>query len=199
MVKRTKSVKAPELQEGRDDMTSATSTGMITMLQRVDRRTRLSIRVLQGVYVIMTLVAAGYTIILEEALVRAGMGFLTVAFALVIGLQQLRYRAYDQTYEDVPMREYLHRAKVRLRVLTPRTWLVIPIWILIDIAVCLFVIAAAEHRGFNASLVIGGVQVALILIVALDFLVDYLVWRKEHRPAVREIDRVIEELDRSGE
>jgi len=199
MVDRSKAVKAPDIGEGRiGGMNSIASEGMVTMLKKVDGRTKLSIRVLQGVYVLMTLMAFVYTFILGDVLVRAGFGFLTVAFAMVIFLQQLRYRAYDETYEDAPMLEYLQRAKKRMRVFTVRTWFVLPIWILIDVGVCFFVAAAAERHDFSAPLAIGGVQMLLLLIVALDFLTDYLVWRKEHRPAVMEIDKILKEIETSG-
>ena len=113
LVDQSRTVKAPDLDEAKNDyMGSSASRGMTVVLKKVDSRTRHSIRVLQGVYVFMTLQALVCSLVFDDALVRAGFGFLTAA-------------------------------------------------------------------------------------IALDFLSEYLIWRKEHRPAVMEIEKILGELETS--
>jgi membrane protein YdbS with pleckstrin-like domain len=196
MVNRAKKVKAPILGgKGENSMRSEASDAMTTMLKRVDSRTRFSIRILQGVIVFLTAIAFACVIVFENNLVQAGFGLIAAAFALIVFVQQLRYRVYNEVYEGAPMLEYLYRAKKRMRVFTVRTWLALPVWILIDAGICLFIFSAADHFDFPAMYVVLALQVLLVFVVALDFWVDYLIWKKEHEPAVIEINRMLEEIE----
>ena len=197
-VKGSREVKAPQVHAERSDtMSGSASETIIGMLQAVDRKTRISIRVLQGVYGFMIFLAIGYIIANNDGMVRAALGFITLAFILVIITQQLRYRVYSQTYLDVPMVEYLRRAKKRMRVFTVRTWLAIPTWLFIDVGICLFIYNASGNFAIPVSYIILGLQVPLAIVIALDFLSEYLVWKKNHKPAVVEIDRMLGEIEAS--
>ena len=197
-VKGSREVKAPQVHAERSDtMSGSASETIIGMLQAVDRKTRISIRVLQGVYGFMIFLAIGYLIANNDGMVRAALGFITLAFILVIITQQLRYRAYSQTYLDVPMVEYLRRAKKRMRVFTVRTWLAIPTYHFIDVGICLFIYNASGNFAIPVSYIILGLQVPLAIVIALDFLSEYLVWKKNHKPAVVEIDRMLGEIEAS--
>jgi hypothetical protein len=197
-VKGSREVKAPHVHAERSDtMSGSASETIIGMLQAVDRKTRTSIRVLQGVYGFMIFLAIGYLIANNDGMVRAALGFITLAFILVIITQQLRYRAYSQTYLDVPMVEYLRRAKKRMRVFTVRTWLAIPTWLFIDVGICLFIYNASGKFEIPVSYIILGLQVPFAILIALDFLSEYLVWKRNHKPAVVEIDRMLGEIEAS--
>ena len=143
-----KRVKAPLLDTGACGAgTSEASETIISTLMEVDRRTRVSIRVLQGIFAFSILLAVGFIIVNDDIVVRTGVGFLILSFALVIHMQQLRHRAYNETYVGRPMIEYLQRAKIRMRVFTVRSWLAIPAWLAIDVGVCLLIYAVYDWFG----------------------------------------------------
>lgn len=197
-VKGSRDVKAPQVHAERSDtMSGSVSETMIGLLKDVDRKTRTSIRVLQGVYGFMTFLAIGYIIANNDGMIRAVLGFIILAFVLVVITQQLRYRAYSETYLDVPMVEYLRRAKKRMRVFTVRTWLAIPTWLLIDVGICLFIYNASDNFEISVTHLILGLQMLLAIGIALDFLSEYLIWKKNHKPAVVEIDRMLNEIEAS--
>ena len=195
VVEGSKRVKAPSLEEDeRDNGTETASESIIRALKNVDRRTRLSIRILQGIFAFLTLLAVGFIIINGDAVVRSGVGFLILSFLLVIFTQHLRYKAYNESYFNRPMIEYLQRAKQRMRVFTVRSWLSIPAWLAIDAGICLLIFAASDKFPFPVAYVILAVQVPIVVGAAADFVVEYLIWRKEHKPTVDTIDRILNEI-----
>ena len=170
---------------------------MVDVLKNVDRKTRLSIRALQAVYAVLIVVAVGFGILQDDPVERAALGAFVVAFVLVVVTQQLRFRAYSETYLGVPPVEYLHRARKRMRVFTVRTWLALPTWLLIDVGLCLLIYAASEHLPIPVAHAIVGLQGLLVGAVALDFWSEYLVWKRIHAPVVVEIDRMLGEIEAS--
>jgi hypothetical protein len=86
-----------------------------------------------------------------------------------------------------------------MRVFTVRTWLVIPTWLLIDAGICLLVYAGYDHIDINISLgrIFLALQAFLVFVIALDFFVAYLMWDRNHRPAVDEINRMLGEIEAS--
>ena len=193
VVEGSKRVKAPPL----ETETGETSETIIGALKNVDRRTRVSIRVLQGIFVFMILLALGFIVVNDHTLTRSGVGFLILSFLVVIYMQQLRYRAYNETYLGAPIVKYLRRARKRMRVFTVRSWLAIPAWLLIDVGVCLLVYAASDRFDIPVGYVILGLQVPIVMAAAADFLVEYLIWRKEHRPMVTRIDGLLHDIESS--
>ena len=193
VVKDSKQVEAPSS----ETKPGAASETIIGALEYVDRRTRVSIRVLQSLFVLMTLFALGFIFVNDDTMTRSGVGCLILSFLVVIYMQQLRYRAYSETYFGAPIVEFLQRAKKRMRVFTVRSWLAIPAWLLIDMGVCLLVYAASDRFDIPVEYVILGLQVPIVMAAAADFLVEYLIWRKEHRPIVTRIDGLLHEIESS--
>jgi membrane protein YdbS with pleckstrin-like domain len=193
VVERSKRVKAPspETEAG------AASETIISALENVDRRTRVSIRVLQGLFVFLILFALGFIVVNDDTVTRSGVGFLVLSFLVVIYMQQLRYRAYNETYLGEPIVEYLRRAKNRMRVFTVRSWLAIPAWLLIDVGICLLIYAASDRFDIPVGYVILGLQVPIVMAAAADFLVEYLIWRKEHKPIITKIDGLLDDIETS--
>jgi hypothetical protein len=193
VVEGSKRVKAPPL----GIETGDTADTIIGALKNVDRRTRVSIRVLQGIFAFMILIALGFIVIHDDTLTRFGVGFLVLSFFVVIYMQQLRFRAYNETYIGAPIAEYLRRARDRMRVFTVRSWLAIPAWLLIDVGVCLLVYGASDRFSIPVEYIILGLQVPIVTAAAGDFLVEYLIWRKEHRPIVTRIDGLLHDIESS--
>ncbi len=193
VVEGSKRVKAPPLGTETDEA----SETIIRALKNVDRRARISIRALQGIFAFMILLALGFIVVNDDTLTRLGVGFLTLSFLVVIYMQQLRYKAYNETYLGAPTVKYLRRARKRMRVFTVRSWLAIPAWLLIDMGVCLLVYAASDRFDIPVEYVILGLQVPIVTAAAADFLVEYLIWRKEHRPIVTRIDGLLHEIESS--
>ena len=78
-----------------------------------------------------------------------------------------------------------------------RSWLALPTWLLIDVGLCLLVVAASEHLPLPVGHFIVGLQGLLVIAVTLDFLSEYLIWKKNHAPVVVEIDRMLGEIEAS--
>ena len=178
-------------------MRGPASDTMVDTLKDVDRKARVSIRALQGVYALMILLATGFAILEDDGIVRGALGFFTLAFVLVVITQQLRHRAYSESYLGVTPVEYLRSAKKRMRVFTVRTWLAIPTWLFIDAGICLLVYAASEQFEIPVAHVILSLQGLLAIAIALDFLSEYLIWKKNHEPVVVEVDRMLGEIEAS--
>ena len=134
MINKSREVVAPEFdsQSASKNKKTVKMETLLERLKRVDSKTRTSIRLIQGLYVVMIGVATYYAFTLGQTQLKVGLGCIIVAFALVILVQQLRYTAYNYAYGDHTMIQFLQDAKCRMQVFTKRTWIVIPIWILIN-------------------------------------------------------------------
>jgi membrane protein YdbS with pleckstrin-like domain len=203
IIKKVKEIKAPEIitdQEIKNSNTNNMKT-LITQLKKVDLKTRRSIRALQILYIAMIGVMISYLFIAESSRIIIGIGFIILAFILVIFVQELRHRVYNYTYADNPVIRYLKDAKKRMRVFTVRTWYVIPIWICIDIGISLILSFVLQNTSYVLPSIIL-LQVLLIIIIVIDFYVAYLFWKRDHEPAIVEIDKMLEDIenpDKTGE
>jgi hypothetical protein len=196
VVEGSKRVKAPRLETDAGGAgTGAGSDGIIDALKVVDRRTRVSIRVLQGIFAFMILIAAGFIVVNDDAVTRSGVGLLILSFFLVIYMQQLRHKVYSETYLNAPLVEYLQRARQRMRVFTVRSWLAIPAWLLIDAGVCLLIYAGSDRFDLPVAYVILALQIPIVAAAGADFVVEYLIWRREHKPVVTRIDGILKDLE----
>ena len=92
------------------------------------------------------------------------------------------------------MIQFLRDAKSRMKVFTKRTWIIIPIWILIDVGLCFIIAAEFPYREYIDDLIVV-LQVLLIGLIALDFYVAYLAWKRDNKPVVIEIDKMIKEIE----
>ena len=193
--KRSREVKAPNL----DIKTSSVKKkhkamdSIVSQLKQVDRRTRISIRLLQVLYGFMIATLSYYIAVQDDSMVKAGLGSILAAFILVIWVQQLRYNAYQYDYNDSPVLESLLDARSRMQVFTNRTWLVIPIWILIDVGICLLIANLLPDKDYIDDVIIS-IQFVLIGLIAIDFYVAYRIWKRDNEPVLMEIDKMIEEL-----
>ena len=196
VINNSKKVKAPDLSHktGTKTQTPDTMENILDLLKKTDSKTRLGIRVLQLFYIAMILVAISYMLISSDQFINLGIGSLIIAFVLVIFVQQLRFRAYSNNYTNNPVIKYLHEAKKRMRVFTPRTYYVIPIWLFIDLGICLMLKTALEGTSFFLPAVIF-LQALLIILVIIDFYTAYLVWKRDHKPVIEEIDQMLDEIE----
>ena len=80
VVEGSKRVKAPPL----DTEAGPASETIISALKNVDRRTRVSIRVVQGIFVFMILLALGFIFVNDDTVTRIGIGCLILSFLVVI-------------------------------------------------------------------------------------------------------------------
>lgn len=196
LVNKTKKVRAPEF-DSRVESKNQKSIKMETLLdqlKKVDNKTRISIRLIQLLYVIMIGVATYYTITTGGSHLKIGLGFIIVAFFLVIIVQQLRFNVYNYSYGNHTMIQYLKDAKSRMRVFTKRTWFVIPIWILIDVGLCFIIAEEFPYQEYVDDLIIL-IQIVLLGLIALDFYVAYLSWKKDNKSVLIEIDKMIKEIE----
>jgi hypothetical protein len=200
IVEKSKRVKAPRSEaEGREEMNGNASDSIIGMLKTVDRKTRRSIRILQGAIGLSVPLCLVLIILVSDPVVQAGLGLIIAALFMTLLIQQLRFRAYSRNYLGGPIIDYLYAAKKRMKVFTVRTWLVIPTWLLIDAGYCLLIYAGYDHIDINISLgrILLALQALLVFVIGLDFFVDYLMWTRDHRPAVDEINRMLGEIEAS--
>ncbi len=196
VINKSKKVKAPDLSHQADTKNQKHNPmeTMLDLLKKTDSKTRLGIRVLQLIYLAMILVAISYILVSSDFFIHLGIGSLILAFALVIFVQQLRFRAYSNNYTNNPVIEYLHQAKKRMRVFTPRTYYVILIWLFIDIGICLILKTVLEGTTLYLSAVIL-LQAVLIILVIIDFYSAWLFWKRDHQPVIKEIDQMLNEIE----
>lgn len=194
VINNSKKVKAPDISHQAGAKKQNTMENILSLLKKTDSRTRLGIRVLQLVYLAMILVAISYLLTSADFYINLGIVSLILAFALVIFVQQLRFRAYSNNYTNNPVIKYLHEAKKRMRVFTPRTYYVILIWLFIDIGICLILKTVLAGTTLYLSAVIL-LQAVLIILVVIDFYSAYLFWKRDHQPVIKEIDQMLEEIE----
>ena len=195
VINKSKNIKAPDLsrQAGAKIQKHGTMESILDLLKKTDSKTRLGIRILQLIYMAMILVAISYILSSSDFFIQLGTGSLILAFALVIFVQQLRFRAYSNTYTNNPVIKYLQEAKKRMRVFTPRTYYVILIWLLIDTGICLILKTVLEETTLYLPAVIL-LQAILIILVIIDFYSAYHLWKRDHQPVIKEIDLMLEEI-----
>lgn len=198
LINKLKKVKAPDLRykTGAKIQKDNTMESILNLLKKTDSKTRLGIRVLQLIYTAMILAAVSYILISPDFYINLGIGSLILAFVMVIFVQQLRFRAYSNNYTDNPVIKYLHEAKKRMSVFTPRTYYVILIWLFIDIGICLILKTVLEGTTFYLSAVIL-VQALLIILVIIDFYSAWLLWKRDHQPVIKEIDQLLDEIEKA--
>ena len=192
----SRNVKAPDLvvKNKSSNQKDKTMESIISQLKQVDRKTKFSIRLIQWLYMIMIAVVTYYIIDLDHHLIKAGLGAIFIAFCLVIVVQQLRYNAYQNDYDDRPVLKSLHDARSRMQVFTKRTWLVIPIWILIDLGISLIIWVEFPYHQYVDDIIIV-FQLILLAFVALDFYVAHIAWKRDRKPVLDEIDKMIDEIE----
>ena len=196
IIKKSKKVKAPDLTSGNKTNKPKSEKMELIMdqLKKVDNKTRISIRLLQLLYLILISMMSYYMFTAEHPKTSTGIAFIILAFFMVIFVQQLRYNAYQYTYTDRPVLKFLVDAKSRMRVFTKRTWYVIPIWILIDIGLCFIVISVFPYPQYADDILIL-LQILLLGLIALDFYAAHLIWKRDNKPLLGEIDKMIEEIE----
>lgn len=198
VINKSKKVKAPDLshQAGAGTQKDRSIKNVQELLKKTDSKTRLGIRVLQLIYLAMILVAISYILVSTDLFINLGIGSIILAFAMVIFVQQLRFRAYLNNYTNNPVIEYLHQAKKRMRVFTPRTYYVILIWLFIDIGICLILNTILEGTTLYLSAVVL-LQAVLIILVIIDFYSAWLIWKRDHQPVIKEIDQMLNEIEKT--
>lgn len=198
VINKSKKVKAPDLSQRAETKIEKSDTmeNILNLLKKTDSKTRLGIRVLQLIYLAMILIAVSYILISSDLYINLGIASIIIAFALIIFVQQLRFRAYSNNYTNNPVIKYLHEAKKRMRVFTPRTYYVILIWLFIDIGICLILKTVLEGSTFYVSAVIL-LQALLIILVIIDFYTAYLIWKRDHQPVIIEIDKLLDDFEAS--
>lgn len=196
IINKSKEVKAPEYgrQKELENQKSIKMETLLDQLKKVDYKTRNSIRVIQLLYIIMIGIATYYAATAASSQLKIGLGCITVAFILVIIVQQLRFIAYNYSYGDHTMIQFLKDAKRRMKVVTKRTWFVIPIWILIDVGLCFIIAAEFPYQVYIDDLIIL-IQILLLGLIALDFYVAYLAWKRDNKPVLIEIGKMIQEIE----
>lgn len=186
-----KKVKAPVFFEN-TDLDTKEKQSIVNQLKSVDKKTRRGIRLIQVTYVFLILFILSFLLIAENLFVKSGIVLIAFAFLMVIFVQQLRFRKYNYCYTSVSVISFLKDAKKRMRVFTSRTWFVIPIWVFIDLGLC-FIISQVFPFPRYTVFTIAVLQVVLLLAIVLDFYSAYVVWKRQQKPVLIEIDKMLEE------
>jgi len=191
LVSKTRNIKAPELDM--KDSGKLSEASLIDQLELTDARTRWGIRAIQVLYAFFVLILLSILILSKSLEIQLGVGSVSIAFLLVILVQQLRYQKYNYLYSDKPVLEFLIDAKKRMRVFTPRTWLIIPVWIFIDIGLCLILSEIFPLKEYIVHVIIL-LQIFLLIAIVFDFYSAYLYWKKEHLPVIIETDKMLADI-----
>ncbi len=200
LVDKTRTIKAPDLKFNDSGKMNEASNrkSVVEQLKWTDARTRWGIRAIQGIYVFLILILTAILILSKTTAIEWGVGFILLAFILIIVVQQLRFQKYNYSYSDKPVLDFLVDAKKRMRVFTPRTWMTLPIWVFIDTGICFIISVLLPEKQYIPHAIIV-LQVILLFLISLDFYSAYRYWKKEHYPAIIEIDRMLAEIETSYE
>ncbi len=107
---------------------------------------------------------------------------------------------YRKTYEadyTAPVLKMLEDARERHKLLKPgKIWFIIFIVITCDVVVTWALADQTWPANWTRLTTILVVQVGYFTIMAISYLVGYLIWRKKSRPLVRNLTMLIEEFKR---
>lgn len=170
-------------------------------LKRLDARNK---KLMHGMYIVYVVFALIYTVLLilnpdpELTLSNRIQG---VIYVLVFGMSALYFRYHFRKNKAVdysaPVLEMLTAARKRHKLWTKGTVsFIVALVGITDIVVTWAIIDDKVLLGYTLIIRVLLIQAGYFLIMGISFLTGYLSWCKKSRPLVRNLTRIIEELER---
>jgi hypothetical protein len=170
-------------------------------LRRLDARNKRLMLVMYIAYTAFAVIYTALLIVNPDPELTVSNRIQGVIYVLVFGMSALYFRHHFKKTKSVdysaPVLEMLNAARTRHKLWTPGTIrFLITLVGLTDIVVTWAIIE--DHLLHDYSLIISilMIQSGYFLLMGTSFLVGYLSWRKKSRPLVRNLTRIIEELER---
>jgi len=170
-------------------------------LRKLDARNKRLMLVMYIAYVIFSVIYTGLLIINPDPELTVTNRIQGVFYVLIFGMSALYFRHHFKKNKAVdysaPVLEMLNAARTRHKLWTPGTIrFVIALVGLTDIVITWAMIE--DHFLQDHSLIIRilVIQAGYFLLMSTSFLIGYLSWRKKSRPLVRNLTRIIEELEK---
>jgi hypothetical protein len=173
-------------------------------LKRLDARNK---KLMHGMYIVYVVFALVYTILFivnPDSELTFNNRIQGVMYVLIFGMSALYFRHHFLKNKAVdysaPVLAMLNEARNRHKLWTPSTiWFIIALVGMTDIVVTWAILD--DHFLIEQSLFLRIllVQTGYFLIMVTSFLIGYFSWRKKSRPLVRNLSRIIEELQKEEE
>jgi hypothetical protein len=170
-------------------------------LKRLDARNK---KLMHGMYIAYAIFALVYTVLFivnPDPELTFNNRMQGVMFVLIFGMSAIYFRHHFLKNKAVdysaPVLEMLHAARNRHKLWTPGTVrFIIALVGMTDIVVTWAILDDHFLIGQSLLLRILLIQAGYFLIMGSSFLIGYLSWRKKSRLLVRNLSRIIEELQK---
>jgi hypothetical protein len=169
-------------------------------LRKLDSRNRRLMRGMYILYVIFALFYTGLLILNPDPELTLNNRLQGGMYVLIFGMSALYFRYHfiknKRVDYSAPVLEMLHAARNRHKLWTPGTIrFIVALVGLTDIVVTWAILD--DHLLVDSSLAVRilVVQAGYFLIMGISFLIGYRSWCRKSRPLVRNLSRIIEEME----
>jgi hypothetical protein len=168
-------------------------------LKKLDSRNK---RLMHGMYIAYVVFALIYTVLLilnPDPELTVSNRIQGVIYVLIFGMSALYFRHHFLKNKSVdysaPVLEMLNAARNRHKLWTPGTVrFIVALVGVTDIVVTWAILEDNLLKDSSLIIRILVIQAVYFSIMGISFLIGYLSWRKKSRPLVRNLNRIIEEL-----
>jgi hypothetical protein len=170
-------------------------------LKRLDLRNKRLMHGMYIAYVIFALIYVGLIILNPDPDLTINNRIQGVFYVLIFGMSALYFRHHFRKNKSVdysaPVLEMLTEARKRHKLWTPGTvrFLIFLVGAT-DIVVTWAILEDHFFRDHSLLFRILIFQAGYFLTMGISFLIGYFSWRRRSRPLVRNLTRIIEELER---
>lgn len=170
-------------------------------LRKMDARNRRLMRGMYILYVIFALFYAGLLILNPDPELSLNNRLQGVMYVLIFGMSALYFRYHfiknKRVDYSAPVLEMLHAARNRHKLWTPGTVrFIIALVGLTDIVVTWAILDDHLLKDSSLAIRIMVIQLGYFLVMGVSYLIGYRSWCRKSRPLVRNLTRIIEELER---
>jgi hypothetical protein len=169
-------------------------------LKKLDARNRRLMRGMYILYIVFAVIYTGLLILNPDPELPTNSRIQGVIYVLVFGMSAFYFRYHFLKNKRVdysaPVLEMLHAARKRHQLWTPGT--VIFIIALVGITDAVVTWALIDDHFLSDFALMARillVQAGYFMIMGISFLIGYASWRRKSRPLVRNLTRIIEELE----
>jgi uncharacterized membrane protein HdeD (DUF308 family) len=172
-------------------------------LRKLDARNKRLMQWMYILYVVFALIYTGLLILNPDPELTVSNRIQGVMYVLIFGMSALYFRYHFKKNKAVdysaPVLRMFNEARKRHQLWTPGTILfIIALVGITDIVVTWAILDDKFMSDHSLIIRILVVQSGYFLMMGTSFLIGYLSWRKKSMPLVRNLTRIIEELEKEG-
>lgn len=169
-------------------------------LRRLDARNKKLMRGMYIFYFVFALIYTGLFILNPDPELTINHRIRGVIYVLVFGMSAVYFRYHFRKNKAVdysaPVLEMLNAARQRHKLWTTGSvWFIIALVGITDFVVTWAMVDEnfLSEMGLASRILI--IQAGYFLIMGISFMIGYYSWRKKSRPLVRNLTRIIEEME----